>query len=360
MAAGTLLGLLSCTVLLSTGLAQICLPKGEEGPALPKFPDQFSTDIEANILHQNLTLRVTEYYDNINNRGRIDSYSPYGVNTTLVDYNKQEVSYIMTSTDGSKKSCIATPLAANSSGFARRLFGAHFENGTAHVVTTSQFLRFGAEFNETYIGIEMARGIPCHHWQSCNISEDARIRYTVDYYFTQSNWSYYSTVLPVQVIVNATRPDNFSDPNSPIHRVYNVYSFINFQRGPSDDDLFRVPPGLPCRGRISDKPIPPLPEDYYSALIEGIAIDSQNNGGGIYYLKVTYVATYILTSIMSVCSYCYCVTHMCDCTYEIIHKCTIISSYLETGMPRYKIFRVVTTSWRNTSQHVVCLQDGAI
>ena len=290
MAVGTLLGLLSCTVLLSTGLAQTCLLMGEEGPTLPIFPDQFSTDIEANILHQNLTLRVTVYYDSINNRGRIDSYSAYGVNTTLVNYNKQEVSHITTSTDDSKRSCFAASLAANSSQFARCLFGAHFESGTAHVVTTSQFLRFGEEFNETYIGIEMARGIPCHRWQSCNISEDGRIRYTIDYYFTQSNWSYYPIMLPVQVILNGTRPDNFSDPSSSTHRVYNVYSFINFQPGPSDDDLFRVPPGLPCQGRISDKPIPPLPDDYYSALYE--VIHPRNNA--IYYLKVTYVATYLL------------------------------------------------------------------
>ena len=300
MATGILFGLLSCTLLLSTGLAQTCLPMGGTGPTLPTFPDQFSTDIEANILHLNLTLRVTEYYDNINNRGRIDSYSAYGVNTTLVDYDKQEVSHITTSADGSK-SCFAAPLAANSSRFARRLFGAHFENGTARVVTTSQFLRFGAEFNETYIGIEMARGIPCHRWQSCNVSEDGNISYTIDYYFTQSNWSYYPTMLPVQVIVNGTRPDNTSDPSSPIHRVYNVYSFINFQPGPSDDDLFRVPPGLPCQGRISDKDIPPLPEDYYSVLYE--RIDQQNNV--INYFKVIYVHMY-----------CYSVDHMCDCICE--------------------------------------------
>ena len=289
MAAGTMLGLLSCTLLLSTGLAQTCFPMGEQGPTLPTFPDQFSTDIEANILHQNLTLRVTEYYDNINNRGRIDSYSAYGVNTTLVDYNKQEVSHITTSTDGSK-SCFAAPLAANSSRFVRRRFGAHIENDTAHFVTTSQFLRFGMEFNETYIGIEMARGIPCHRWQSCNISEDGRIRYTIDYYFTQTNWSYYPTMLPVQVILNGTRPDNTSDPSSSIHRVYNVYSFINFQPGQSDDDLFRVPPGLPCQGRISDKPIPPLPDDYYSVLYE--SVNQQYNV--INYFKVTYVLTFVM------------------------------------------------------------------
>ena len=145
----------------------------------------------------------------------------------------------------------------------------------------------------------MARGIPCHQWQSCNISDDGNISYTIDYYFTQSNWSYYPDMLPVQVIVNGTRRDNRSDPNSSIHRVYNVYSFIDFQSGPSDN-LFRVPPGLPYQGRISDKKIPPLPNDYYSVVYE--IIDQQNNV--INYYKVTYVAsTSVLYVILLLYSY---------------------------------------------------------
>ena len=279
----TLFGLVTSAVFVSTGFAQNCLSRNEEGPALPMFPDQFSTEIEANIVHSNLTLSVTDYYDNINNRGRIDTYSPFGTNTTLVNYNTLEVSHIMTSADGST-SCFAAPLASNSSRFARRLFGAQFDNGTAHIVTTSQFLLFGAEFNETYIGMEMVRGIPCHRWQSCNTSADGRTSYTIDYFFTQSNWSNYPNMIPVQVIVNGTRPDN-DTADSPIHQVLNVYSFINFRPGPADDDLFRVPPGQPCKGRITGKSLPPLPQDYYSALYE--SIDQQTSV--ISYFKVTYI-----------------------------------------------------------------------
>lgn len=271
--AATLFGILISALLLRISFAQICQPPGPDtGPPLPVFPDQFSTEIEANILHLNLTLRVTEYYDNINNRGRIDSYAPVGLemNTTLVNYNTLEVSHIRTSADGSK-SCLAAPLSANSSRFARRLFGAQFDNGTAHVVTTSQFLRFGEEFDETYIGIEMVRGILCHRWQSCNFTEGGRANYTIDYYFTVSNWSYYPNMIPVQIILNGTRPDNSTQG---IHSVYNVYSFINFRPGPADDDVFRVPPGQPCMGRIIGKALPPLPDDYYSVVYE--AVDRQN------------------------------------------------------------------------------------
>ena len=249
--------LISC----SHVLAQVCLGGGgtADGPRLPTFPNQFFVEIEANVLHRNLTLHVTEYYDNINERGRIETYSESFNNVTIVNYITMEVSHIMTINDS--KSCFAAPLSANSSRFARSLFGAQFDNGTAHIVTPSQFLRFGEEYNETYIGMEMVRGIPCHRWQSCNTSEGSLTNYTIDYYFTVADWT--PGMVPVQIVVNGTRPNNGT-----IHQVFNVYSFVNFRPGPADDDLFRVSPGQPCLGRITGKALPPLPEDYYSALYE--------------------------------------------------------------------------------------------
>ena len=258
--------IIAVVVLLESGCAQDCLTGIKDGPSLPTFPDQFSAEIEANIIHLNLTLHVTEYYDNINQRGRFESYSAFGSNVTFVNYDTMEVSHITTGAD-SQKSCMAAPLAANSSQFARFLFGAQFDNGTAHIVPTTQFLMFGAEFNETYIGIETVRGVPCHRWQSCNVTTGSQRNYTIDYYFTQTNWSYNPVMIPFQVVINGTRPErNVTDGS--IHEVYNVYSFVNFRPGPADDELFRVPPGLPCLGRQTGKPLPPLPQDYYTVLYE--------------------------------------------------------------------------------------------
>jgi len=279
--AACLFGLVFSTLLFNAGLAQFCLDGEDDGPALPRAPPQFSTEIEANILHFNYTLHVVEYYDWINNRGRIDTYSSLGeVNTTLVDYNKLEVSHIMTTADGNK-SCFAAPLAADSSRFARRVFGTQFDNGTAHVVTSSQFIGIIAGLNRTYIGIEMVRGIPCHRWQSCNITEDGRANYTIDIFFTQADWSRPSQV-PIQIIVNGTVTEG-NGSNSTIRQVNNVYSYINFQYGPASDDVFRVPPGQPCLGRQIGKKLPPLPDDYYSAVYETINPEFST----ISYFKVT-------------------------------------------------------------------------
>ena len=268
-------------VVLNSGCAQDCLAGTKDGPSLPTFPDQFSVEIEANIIHLNRTLHVTEYYDNINQRGRIESYSASGNNVTFVNYDTMEVSHIMIGADG-QKSCVAAPLATDPSRFARFLFGAHFANGTAHIVSTTQFLMFGAEFNETYIGIETVRGVPCHRWQSCNVSTGAERNYTIDYYFTQTNWNYNPVMIPFQVVINGTDPNRNTSDGS-IHQVYNVYSFVNFRPGPADDELFRVPPGLPCLGRQTGKPLPPLPPDYYTVLYE----TASRLGKEILYMRVS-------------------------------------------------------------------------
>ena len=273
--------IIAVVALIDVGRTQECLTSSEGGPSLPTFPDQFSAEIEANIIHRNLTLHVTEYYDNINNRGRIESHSAFGKNVTFINYDTMEVSHIMAGADG-QKSCIAVPLATDPSRFARFLFGAHFANGTAHIITTTQFFMFGAEFNETYIGIETVRGVPCHRWQSCNVSTGAERSYTIDYYFTQTNWNYNPVMVPFQMVVNGTSPNRNTSDGS-IHQVYNVYSFVNFRPGPADDELFRVPPGLPCLGRQTGKPLPPLPQDYYTMLYETTDPSSKV----IWYLRVS-------------------------------------------------------------------------
>lgn len=275
----SLLALIGCVHVL----AQECLNGTDNsGPDLPSFPSQFSVEIEANIQHLNLTSHVTEYYDSIKQRGRIEVYSEFSSNVTIVNYDTMEVSHIMTFNDS--KRCFAAPLSSNSSRYVRFLFGAQFANGTAHITTPSQFLRFGEQFNETYIGKEMVRGIPCHRWQSCNTSGN----YTIDYYFTQTDWN--PSMIPVQVVVNGTRFDSITGR---MHRVFNVYSFGNFRPGPADDDLFRVPPGQPCLGRITGKSLPDLPEDYYSALYEV----TYSSYSVIVYFRVSHVSTSSIITI---------------------------------------------------------------
>jgi len=154
--AACLLGFVTSTLLFNAGLAQVCLKGEDGGPEVPRLTPQISFEVEANILYFNYTLHIFEYNDNINNVARVDVYSSLGdVNTTIINYNKAEVSHIMTSADG-KKSCFAIPLARESSQVARRLFGTEIINGTAHVAKTIHFiLGFSPGFNRTYIGTEM-------------------------------------------------------------------------------------------------------------------------------------------------------------------------------------------------------------
>jgi len=269
--AACLLILVTSTLLFNAGLAQICLKGEDGGPEITRPTPQMSFEVEANILHFNYTLHVFEYLDFINNLARVDVHSSLGeVNTTIMNYNKAEVSHIMTSADG-KKSCFAIPLARESSQLTRRLFGTEIINGTAHVVTILQTIGgFSPGFNNwTYIGTEMVRGIPCYRWQSChNTSSEGRfVNFTMDLYFTQPNWSSRPRQVLTQFIVNGT----VTESNGSTRQLNNIYSFLNFKYGlPDDDDLFRVPPGQPCQGRQIGKKLPPLPNDYYSVLYENV------------------------------------------------------------------------------------------
>lgn len=253
--------------------AQKCFEGIKHGPQLPTLPDQFSVGIEVNLLHLDLTVHVTQYYDSISNRGRVEVHSRSGSMIILLNFNALEVSYI--TTIGRNKKCFASSLNSHPS---QSTDSAHdyklpFDTLplaaelTAQITAATEFMKFGKEFNETYIGIETVRGIPCHRWHSCNVSEDFHTLYTIDQYFTMSNWSGNPSMMPTQIVINGTWPDS-NAPNSTIHKVYNVYSFFNFRPGPADDDLFRVPPGQPCLGRMTGKPLPSLPEDYFTALYE--------------------------------------------------------------------------------------------
>ena len=269
--AACLLVLVTSTLLFNAGFAQVCLEFEDVGSRIPRTPPQFSTEIEANILHFNYTLHAFEYIDNINNLARVDVHSSLGeVNITIINYNKAEVSHITTSANG-KKSCFAIPLARESSRLSRRLFGTDIINGTAHVATSRNYIfEILVAGNGTggYIGTELVRGIPCYRVQSCyyTSSEGRLANYSVDLYFTQPNWSSRPRQVPVQFIVNGT----VTESNGSTRQMNNIYSYINFQYGLPDDNVFRVPPGQPCQGRQIGKKLPPLPKDYYSVLYENV------------------------------------------------------------------------------------------
>lgn len=81
------------------------------------------------------------------------------------------------------------------------VFGFHYEGKQVHINSTADFLKFGKQFNETYLGQDEVRGIPVDHWVT-NIPHDDGTSIDLHHYFTIKG--YHSATNGTQVLVRAT------------------------------------------------------------------------------------------------------------------------------------------------------------
>ena len=266
-AAFALLYVLPC-LLVSGQLVQICdpvdfVPKFAD-PPLPDIPNQFAATIEGNLLRKSQSRIITEYYDQVGDRGKIE-FDFNGTKTTgIYDYTLGEVFIMPDPQGGDCRVYETTPNAP----FLAQIFGFNEMNGTVHIGSPAAFLEQIRENSSTiYQGPDVIRGIPVYHWQSCVALPNNS--YLVNYYFaSQSNWTYgaqvdMSVMIPVEFNLNAS----FSTRRG-IDNAYNVYSFINFQSGPESvpDDAFQVPSGLACKGRLPGQSLPTLSDTFFARI----------------------------------------------------------------------------------------------
>ena len=263
---------LLCLIGLVVGqYVPVCDPTNYTGPPsipLPDLPTQFSVVIEANFEQDNRTSDIKEYFDEAGNRGRFEITSTnFGTNKIvgIFDYDEGEIFVISNGDD------CAVRLIANSS--TRRfltetpIFG--FQdgvNGSVHIGTVRDFFRLRCNTNATWLGVEDVRGIPCNRWQTCTVMENNS--YTLDYYFATEDWEFAlgDGPTPVQVILTAVIVRK-----NAIETLNHIYSFVSFDSGSRSvpDDVFAVPIGLACTGRIPGQTVPQFPE-YYSATFERV------------------------------------------------------------------------------------------
>ena len=240
------------------------------GPQLPSLPSQFSTTIQAYIFSLSKEIVVREYFDEINNRGRLEFSSTGRTGYGIFDYGQQEIFLFKSNED-----CVVRKINVNNR-FLRETFGFTVVNGSVHIGTVSDFFRLAK--NDTryirYEGPDEIRGVECDHWQTCHVSENRS--YILDYYFTRKNsvfnWTsaFDNDPIPVQISLNGTH--NNGTP------VQNVYSFVGFNSGQDSvpDEVFRLPTGMVCRGRIPGQDVPRLP-NFFSTHVESINEDRQTS-----------------------------------------------------------------------------------
>ena len=250
-----------------TGYMPICDPANYTTPSipLPNFSEQrqFSVVIEANIGQQNHTILVREFFDEVGNRGRFEITENAAQSVGIFDYDDEEIFLLPDPTTGDACTVkrFTDPSTSRLSSSPAVLFGFLVVNGTVHIGTVRGFFLGPLEPNATaYLGVEDVRGVPCNHWQTCTTLVNNS--YTLDYYFATDDWEFAQGdgPIPIQMALTARRGDD---------ELNHVYSFVSFNTGPSSvpDEVFRVPLGLVCTGRIPGPPTPPLPP-YFSATLE--------------------------------------------------------------------------------------------
>lgn len=270
---------LVCAPTIASGRPpQVCDPSQTEplSKPFPNLPKQFSTTIEANIFSRKMEISVRDYFDEIGNRGRLEISRNGSFGYAVFDYDLQEVFLLPDLFSESEEECVVRKIAEEND-FVRVTFGFTLQNGSVHIGTTSDFFSLNTAYSSTprYIGNNKSiRGIPCDQWQSCYSSNSSS--YTIDYYFSRTDvdWTsaYRDDPVPVQIVLDGVRENE----DGGFHNVTNTYSFVAFNAGPDavPDDLFKIPTGVSCKGRIPGQALPMLP-DFFSTYIESVSEETQ-------------------------------------------------------------------------------------
>ena len=242
------------------GLTPVCDPGNfnSSGPPFPNLPDQYSFTMEWN---RNGTAVVTMYYDGPHDRGRLEvAFNGSLFYCAIFDYTLEDVFVI----PELRNDCPIDPIA-DLSFLVSDDFGFEIWNGTIHIGSPGWLLEgLMGDTPTRYVGEEMVRGIPTHHWQTCFRGE---VSYLRDYYFVARSWSYgrvhkleATQMVPIQFTVNYP----FEGRN-----VHNIYSITDFRTGPDSvpDSMFQVPDGLAYTGQRPSQPVPQVPE-FFSTYVQ--------------------------------------------------------------------------------------------
>ena len=261
---GKLLFLLLGLIHLSISQNFSCsLPTPVTGaPSLPNVTNQFTTYVEANIENKGYTVNAVEYYDEPNNRGRLDfSGDNHGESSLIYTYSDQQWFHINSS------HCTAHSLQPNDTFLA---FPINLGNqGNAHIRGISDVLFFGKKYNETYVGQEEVRGIMADHWKTC---ADTRFggSMSLDWYFAVDEWTSEGHGTPLRLVIEGTDPNmgrnDASDDTNGWHYFKHSYDFVFFEASAPADSVFQIPRGMFCDGSKSTKSIPFIPENFSARL----------------------------------------------------------------------------------------------
>ncbi|ESO85118.1 hypothetical protein LOTGIDRAFT_168146 [Lottia gigantea] len=238
-------------------------PKSADAPKIPELPLSFYTNVEINVVDKDYTISAEQRLDYEGNRGLV-ILNKLGEQTSVIyRYDTIELFNI--------KDGVCQVLKLNDSSEVN-LFGFDTSDGTFHINSAADALRFGSKYGQYFINRTILRGKPVNHWQTCFNWTEASSTFKADYYFSDPSWNSSSglSIYPVRIEVTGQQTFTDKDPRQ-FHHIYDYYNFI----APDGQDplLFEPPLGVYCPGRYNSRPLPTIP-NHFSYRENIISLDS--------------------------------------------------------------------------------------
>lgn len=208
----------------------------------------FSTKIEAIIGETNTTVSAEEYYDSANKKAAIFVLISGEQFKIIYDYDTNEIFYV-----NPDQTCYTKNLTTDSNNV---FFGTTVSN-KFHVFNTLDALQFAVNKGQTYMGTKVTRGILCDYWRSCINWPELNSTFTMDYYFSVSNWVTPSGIsqVPVRAEVFGYR----TMAGGAKHKFHHIYDYSEFQaQPPLDQTVFETPSMVVCTNRKQVRSLPQL------------------------------------------------------------------------------------------------------
>ncbi|XP_046544825.1 uncharacterized protein LOC124255033 isoform X2 [Haliotis rubra] len=222
-------------------------------PRLPILPSEFEVHVEGTIIDQSMTVTADEYVSVIIGASSLQVTQGGNSETVILNTNTNESYHIFDSecTVYNRSTDVVDVLNGGSSGMS----------SMPHTYSTASVLKFAQKYGEVYKGQKTVRGISCDHWQSCMYWGFLGVNFTLDYYFSVSNWTTAdgSPRIPVRAEIIGYQNLLGPGPDSSFHHIYDYTGFKSYL---TDITVFQTPVGVACEGRRQTRRMPQLRQRY--------------------------------------------------------------------------------------------------
>ncbi|KAK7462609.1 hypothetical protein BaRGS_00038362, partial [Batillaria attramentaria] len=223
-------------------------PQEVDGPKRPTVSQQFTVHVEAVMVDKNQTFEFIEYYDYLNNRGRLHQTQGGHVTDYYYDYNTNEMLIVRPD----DYTCTVQPLSQSPYVFV-------MGDKNNHIYSPGAALRFGAAGSpETYLGKSSVRDILVNQWQSCMDWPDRNTTMTVTWSFVDNLvWLSSTSEVSVPIECHVTGRVYSDDQTTAVSNIA-TSSCISLDTVPPDSE--GSPQGIVCPGRRNTLQLPILPD----------------------------------------------------------------------------------------------------